>query len=296
MLETFWILLTGILVSTNCCLIGVYLLLRRMAMMGDAISHAILPGIVIAFLITGSRDPITIILGAGVLGIVTPMIIHFFHRQIKLHLDASIGINFTWLFALGIVLISCFTKKIDLDQDCVLYGEIAYIPLDLWILGTINMGPKAIYVLLFTLLLNVFFVVRYYRTLYITSFDPSFGKAIGIHTTLWSNVLMCLLSLTTVTAFESVGAILVVALLVVPAATAYLLTNRLHCMMIIAIFFGIVSTFGGYYLAFYTNGSISGAMATVSGILFFGVFLTNVLKKKLFLRHKFLSKNIKKNL
>ncbi len=280
-METFWIILTGTLISMNCCIVGVFLILRRMSMMGDAISHAVLPGIVLAFLITGSRDPLTILLGAGILGIITPIIIYFFHKQIKLHLDASIGINFTWLFALGIILISCFTKKIDLDQECVLYGEIAYVPLDLWIVNnTINIGPKAVYISFFVLIINAFFITRYYRTLYFLSFDQTFAQAVGINITLWNNLFMCLVSLTTVTAFESVGAILVVALLVVPAASAYLLTKKLNKMIMLSLLFGCLSTIGGYYLALWTNGSIAGAMSTVAGIIFFIAFIVHLFNKR----------------
>src|SRR5690554_6833283 len=146
-MNDFWIILTGVLVALNCGLLGCFLILRKMAMIGDAISHAVLPGIVLAFLFTGSRDSVTMLIGAGSLGVLTTFLIEFFHKRGKLQTDASIGVTFTFLFAVGVILISVFAGKVDLDQDCVLYGEIAYVPLDLWITDTgFIMGPRVLYI------------------------------------------------------------------------------------------------------------------------------------------------------
>nr|WP_317170087.1 metal ABC transporter permease [Rhodocytophaga rosea] len=127
-MNAFWIILAGSLVAVCCSLLGCYLILRKMAMVGDAISHAVLPGIVLAFLFTGSRDSVPMLLGAGILGVLCTFLIEFFHTKARLQTDASIGVTFTWLFALGVILITVFAGQVDLDQDCVLYGEIAYIP------------------------------------------------------------------------------------------------------------------------------------------------------------------------
>lgn len=240
-----------------------------MAMVGDAISHAVLPGIVIAFLLSGSRDSMTMLLGAGAIGLLTTFLIEFFHKQAKLQTDASIGVTFTWLFAIGVVLISLFAGKVDLDQDCVLYGEIAYVPLDVIITeGGQVLGPKALYVSGSILILILLFISIGYKELFLTTFDPAFASAIGISTTLWHYALMGAVSVTTVASFESVGAILVVALLIAPAATAYLITDNLKLMMVLACTAGILSSIGGYYLAVWLDGSIAGAIATVSGLLF----------------------------
>src|SRR5688572_30391349 len=144
-MNDFYIILTACLVAISCALLGCFLILRKMAMVGDAISHAVLPGIVIAFLISGSRDSVTMLLGAGLIGILTTFLIEFFHKKAKLQTDASIGVTFTWLFAVGVVLISLFAGKVDLDQDCVLYGEIAYVPLDTIITEGGSIGPRALY-------------------------------------------------------------------------------------------------------------------------------------------------------
>lgn len=268
-MNDLYIITTASLVATTCGLLGCYLILRKMAMVGDAISHAVLPGIVLAFLFSGSRDSVTMLIGAGLIGILTTFLIEFFHKKAKLQTDASIGVTFTWLFAVGVVLISLFAGKVDLDQDCVLYGEIAYVPLDVIILDNgANIGPKAIYVMGAIFLLIVAFIVTFYKQLFLTTFDPAFANAIGISTSLWHYLLMSAVSATTVASFESVGAILVVALLIAPAATAYLLTDNLKWMMVIASISGIISSITGYYLAVWLDGSIAGAIATCAGILF----------------------------
>lgn len=268
-MNDLYIILTATLVSASCALLGSFLILRKMAMVGDAISHAVLPGIVIAFLLSGSRDSITMLLGAGVIGIFTTFLIEFFHKKARLQTDASIGVTFTWLFAIGVVMISLFAGKVDLDQDCVLYGEIAYVPLDVIITpdGT-NIGPKALYVSGIILIVNVLFVLLFYRKLFLTTFDPAYAQAIGISTALWHYALMGAVSMTTVASFESVGAILVVALLIAPAATAYLLTDNFKIMLLLSCIIGAVASITGYYLAVWLDGSIAGAIATMSGVIF----------------------------
>lgn len=268
-MEAFWIILTGSLVAISCGLLGCFLILRQMVMVGDAISHAVLPGIVIAFLLSGSRETLPMLMGAAALGVVTTLLIELFYRKARLQSDASIGITFTWLFAIGIILISVFAGQVDLDQDCVLYGEIAYVPLDLWITGGgANMGPRTVWILSGALLLVLGFVTAGYKGLQVTTFDPSFAAAAGISTAFWHYSLMSAVSITTVLSFESVGAILVVAFLVVPPATAYLLTDRLSHMLALTVLLGIASAVGGYYLAAAIDGSIAGAMSVVAGGVF----------------------------
>src|SRR5690606_5158497 len=177
-------------------------------------------------------------------------------------------------FAIGIILISAFAGKVDIDQDCVLYGEIAYVPIDLWITaaGT-NLGPRPVYVLSAVLLLVVLFIAFGYKELKLTSFDPEFAAAIGISTGLWHYLLMAAVSLTTVSAFESVGAILVIAFLIGPPATAYLLTHDLRQMIWITVGLGIFIAFSGYWLAYWLNASIAGCMAVVVGVCFLAAFI-----------------------
>jgi len=268
-MDALYIILTSSLFAIACGLLGCFLILRKMAMVGDAISHAVLPGIVIAFLITETRDSFEMIIGAGLLGIFSTFIIEFFHKRAKLQVDAAIGVTFTSLFALGVILISVFAGQVDLDQECVLYGEIAYVPIDLWITDDgQNLGPRALYVSSITLILIILFIRVGFKQLYITTFDPAFAATTGISVALWNYLLMGSVSMTTVAAFDSVGAILVVALMVAPPATAYLLTDNFKKMLLITSVIAVVISILGYYLAVMLDGSIAGAVVTVAGILF----------------------------
>jgi len=280
-MEAFWIILTGSLIAISCGLLGAFLVLRKMAMIGDAISHAVLPGIVLAYLLSGSRETLPMLLGAAVLGVLTTVLIELFYHKAGLQMDASIGITFTWLFALGIILISLFAGQVDLDQDCVLYGEIAYVPLDLWVSGSgLNFGPRTTWISGVLLLFILLFIGFGKKALFITTFNPEYAGALGISVAFWHYALMGAVSLTTVISFESVGAILVVAFLIVPPSAAYLLSNQLKPMLLITALIGVLSALGGYFLAAKINGSIAGAMASVSGLIFFLTWIWVSWKKK----------------
>ena len=273
-MNAFWIILTGSLVASSAGLLGCYLILRKMSMIGDAISHAVLPGIFIAFLLSGSLSSLPMLVGASIFGVFCTVFIEFLHQKGRLQSDAAIGIVFTFLFAIGVILISVYAKQVHLDQDCVLYGEIAYVPLDTWTTASgTDLGPSAVWVMSGLLLLIVAMITLGYKGLFLTTFDPAYAAAIGVSTTFWHYLLMSAVSLTTVLAFESVGAILVVAFLIGPASTAYLLTNKLPVMLGLTMIIGILASIGGYYLAVWLNGSIAGAMAAIVGLLFLLAFL-----------------------
>jgi manganese/zinc/iron transport system permease protein len=273
-MDALYIIIIGSLVAASCGLLGCYLVLRKMALIGDAISHAVLPGIVLAYLLSGSRDSVVMILGAGLIGLLTTFLIEFLHRKARLQEDASIGVIFTTLFALGVILISYYAENIDLDQDCVLYGEIALAPLDTLVTGSgLDLGPRALWVGLFMLVLIIGFILIGYKELFLTTFDPSYAASIGISVTLWHYLLMGMVSFTTVASFEAVGAILVVAFLVAPAATAYLLTDNINKMLLFSVVAGVVASIGGYYLAVLMDASIAGGMSTVAGLEFVLVLL-----------------------
>jgi manganese/zinc/iron transport system permease protein len=262
------ILITGSLVAASCALVGSFLVLRRMALLGDAISHAVLPGIVIAFLLTGDRAPLPMLAGAGLVGVLTVVLVEIFNRTRRLKEDASIGVVFPALFSLGVILVSRYTADVDLDLDCVLYGEIAYAPWDLLMLDGRSLGPRALWVNGFVLLLDAAVVTLFYKELKLTTFDPKLAACMGFSPVAIHYLLMSAVSVTVVGAFESVGTILVVAMLVVPPATAYLLTDRLGVMLAVGTACGIGSAWLGYGLSRLLDASIAGSMATVSGILF----------------------------
>ena len=265
----FWIILTGTLVAVSAGLLGCFLVLRKMSMLGDAISHSVLPGIVIAVLFSGSRDPLTMVIGAGILGLLTTFLIEFFQKKAKLQSDSAIGVTFTFLFAVGIILISLFAGFIDIDQDCVLYGEIAYVPIDTWILPNgIIMGPRAVYILGTLLILVIVFILSFYKQLSVTSFDPAFASAIGISTAFWHYALMSFVSITTVVSFDSVGAILIINFLIGPPSIAFLLTGDLKRMLIYTAIIGIIISIFGYIVAAYFDVSVAGSMASTTGVVF----------------------------
>ncbi|MFB6364874.1 metal ABC transporter permease [Paenibacillus elgii] len=266
-MNDFWILLTASLVAVSCSLLGCFLVLRKMAMIGDAISHSVLPGIVLAFLFSGSRDSLWMMLGASVIGLVTVFLIQWFHQN-GVQSDASIGVVFTALFAIGVVLVSLFTRQVDLDLDCVLYGEIIHVPWETVEWNGIDIGPKAVWGLGIVLTLSALIIGLFYKQFKICAFDPAMAAAVGIPVALFHYLLMGLVSMTTVASFESVGAILVVGMLVVPAATAYLLTEKLSRMIFYSMGVGVLSAVLGYFAAVVLDASIAGCMIVVAGVLF----------------------------
>lgn len=269
--NAFLIIFTASIISISCGLLGVFMMLRKMSMTGDAISHAVLPGIVIGFFVSGSQRGLEVIIGAGLLGIIATLVINWLKNKAKVQLDASIGITFTLLFAVGIILINLLAYKVDLDQECVLYGEIAYLPIDLWITKAgFSMGPRITYLAVLNLLLVGIFILLLYKELSLTSFDENFSLVIGLPAGAINLALMSMVSYTTVSSFEAVGAILVVALLVVPPATAFLWTKKLTSLIKLTVAIGIFIAITGYYMAYLVDSSIAGMMVAVSGVGFLG--------------------------
>lgn len=271
-MNTFYVILTGVLVAGACSVVGCFLVLRRMAMIGDAISHSVLPGIVIAFLLSGTRDSVLMMLGAAALGLITVWLIELF-KQSGVQTDASIGVVFTALFAVGIILVSLYASQVDLDLDCVLYGEIAYVPWNTLEIGGADIGPKAIWMVGTMFGLNLLVIALFFKQFKLCAFDPGLAAAVGIPVALFHYLLMSLVSLTTVASFESVGAILVVGMLVVPPITAYLWTERLSTMIALSVGIGAASAVLGYYAAKWLDASIAGGMICAAGLLLLLSFL-----------------------
>lgn len=274
-MNDFWIILTGTLVAINASILGCFLIIRKMAMVGDAISHAVLPGIVVAYFMVGSRTSALLLIGATVTGVLATVLIDFFSRKARIQNDAAIGITYTLLFAVGMILIAAGGGgNIDLDQECVLYGDIALVNLDKIIVDqNLYIGPRAFYVELLAFLIVSSSVILGFKGFKLLSFNEDFGRSLGIRMERWHYFMMALVSLVTVVSFEVVGAILVVGFLVVPPATAQLITRKLIPMILWSMVVGTVSVIAGYYSAVYLNVSITGAVITVSGIIFFTVLL-----------------------
>ncbi|MBA2443444.1 MAG: metal ABC transporter permease [Rubrobacter sp.] len=264
----FVIIVTGVLVAVPCALLGTLLVLRQMSMMGDAISHAVLPGIVFAFFVTGSLGPLASLVGAGIFGFLCAVLVEALKNTGRVKEDSSIGIVFTALFALGAFLISRFARDVHLDLQHVLFGEIAFAPLNTLTVGGVDLGPTGFWTLGIVTVLAGGLVAALYKELKLSTFDPGLAAAAGFSPVLVHYLLVGTVSVTVVGAFDAVGAILVVAFLIVPSATAYLLTDKLSYMMGLAVLFGVVSAVSGYYVSAAMNLSIAGMMAVMTGALF----------------------------
>jgi manganese/zinc/iron transport system permease protein len=274
-----WIVVVGMLAAMSCALLGNYLVLRRMSMMGDAISHAVLPGLAIAFLVSGSRESLPMLIGAILIGVLTTLFIQGIDRLSGLDRGASMGVVFTTLFALGLILIRQAADHVDLDPSCVLYGAIELTPLDTYLLWGWEI-PRAAVTSGAMLLINLIFVILFFKELKITSFDPALATTIGINAQLMQYVLMTLVAATTIASFESVGSILVIAMLIVPGAAAHLLTDRLAPMLIMSLGFAAASAVLGHIGAItiptwfgFQDTSTAGMMAFLAGVLFAAVLL-----------------------
>jgi manganese/zinc/iron transport system permease protein len=279
-----WIVVIGSLAAGACALLGNFLVLRKMSMMGDAISHAVLPGLAIAFLVTGARASLPMFIGAAIVGVLTAVFTQWISRFGKVDEGASMGIVFTTLFALGLLLIVQGADYVDLDPSCVLYGAIELTPLDVvWRPTLLSLSlevPRAALVLAGVILFNAVFVVAFFKELRISSFDAELATAMGINSKLMHYLLMTLVAVTTVACFEAVGSIIVIAMLIVPAATAHLLTDRLWLMVVLSVLIAIASAVLGHLSALvvprwfgFADTSTSGMMAVMSGLIFSTVML-----------------------
>ncbi len=272
-MNDFYIIFTASLVAINCALMGSFLVMRKMVMLGDAISHAVLPGIFIAYFLSGSTASLPILIGAALSGIFATLIIEWFTTKARLQSDAAIGVSYTLLFAIGIILISKFGQDADLDQQCVLYGEIEYVSLWLESVFGLFLLPKQSIILLVVAVILIIAVIWGYKGLFITTFDPNFALSTGVAVGFWHYFLMSGVSLTTVVSFESVGAILVIAFLSGPPAIAYLLVEDFKKMLILACLIGIGCSIGGYYSAKLFDVSVAGSISTFIGLVFTVVFI-----------------------
>jgi manganese/zinc/iron transport system permease protein len=269
-LEMFgWIALMGFLVTLACGLIGNYLILRRMALVGDAISHSVLPGIAVAFLLSHTRDRLVMFAGALAAGALTTLLIEVIHRRTRVKQDAAIGIVFSTLFAIGVILITLFASQIDLDVDCVLYGEISFVPLEpRVVLWGWSLGPESVVAMGLVAAAVLALIILFYKELLVSSFDAGLAASLGIRPALMHYCLMAALSIVVVSAFQAVGAILVVAMLILPGATSYLLTSRLAVMLLLSAVHAAISSVAGMHLAIWLNCSMAGAMVLAGTTLF----------------------------
>jgi manganese/zinc/iron transport system permease protein len=271
------IILVGALTNVACTLVGVYLVLRRMSLMGDAISHAVLPGLVIAFLISGSLGIVPLFLGAAIVGLLTTFLVQTLHQYARVPTDASMGVVFTSLFALGVVLLKRYISGLHFDVACVWEGSLSTAALDTFQFAGLEL-PRQLQTIVPMLLLNLALIGVFWKELKLSSFDPALATSMGFSATWMHYLLMAFVAMTTVASFEAVGSILVIAMLIAPAATAQLLSDRLGRMMLLACVFAILSAVFGYWLAVGiskweflnapSGAAPAGAMAVVAGSMY----------------------------
>nr|MBN1229136.1 metal ABC transporter permease [Anaerolineae bacterium] len=247
-------MLAGMLAGIGCAVLGVYVVWRGMAFVGDAIAHTILPGIVVAFMLG-----INAFIGALAAAVITALGIGLLSRRSRLKEDTAIGVVFSGLFALGILLLSKTGSYQDLTH--ILFGNILGVSWgDFW----------GVTIVIFIVMA---FVLVFYKELLVTSFDPGHALAIGLSPELIRYGLLLLIALTVVTAIQTVGVVLVIALLVTPAATASLLARELPHIMLLGIVFSILSTIAGLYISFYVNVSSGASVVLALTAIFILVFL-----------------------
>ena len=264
MIESLYIL---IITSLACAVLGVFLVLRRLSMVSDAISHSVLLGIVIGYFVTKDIGSVLLIIGASLFGVLTTVCIELLIKSKRVTEDASVGIIFPLFFSIAVILITRYARNVHLDTEMVLIGEIILAPLHRINFLGLSL-PKALVQMSFVLLINIVFIAVFFRKLKISSFDPVYAGVAGIAGAGLYYVFMALVSFTAVSAFESVGAILTISFFISPAASAYLISKDLKITILLAAVYALVNSCIGYFLAVKFNVSMSGMCALVSGLTF----------------------------
>ena len=279
------IILLGIMVCACASLPGVFLVLRGMSMMTDAISHTVLLGIAIGYFISHDLSSPWLFFCAVIIGIFTVWFTELIYRTKLVNKDSAIGIVFPLFFSIGVILISKFAKNVHLDVEHIIFGEIAFAPFDRFETANFDFGPKSLTITAIIFLLNLIVIMLFYKELKVSTFDENYTKIIGFSPMFLNYLLMTLASITSVGTFRSVGVILVISFMVGPPLTARLLTNKLSVMIVLSIIIGGIDSVIGYFLANYYDVSISGTQATVIGGIFLIVLLIapkikNIFSKK----------------
>ncbi|MFM9105959.1 MAG: metal ABC transporter permease [Chloroflexota bacterium] len=262
------IVLTGILVGVACAVPGCFLVLRRQSMLGDAISHAALLGIVAAYWLTGGKNPLAVLAAATLAGVLTAALVAAVRRSGLAAADAAIGLVFPAMFAIGVIAISRMPPTLHLDVEHVLFGEIAYAPLDVARVAGVDLGYRSLWTAGAMAALNLALAALFFKELQLTTFDAELARTQGFRPDLVGLGLTTATAATVTVAFDSVGSILAIGMLIVPAATAWLLTDDLARMIGAACATSALAAATGYLAARAIDGSIAGAMVAAAGVLF----------------------------
>lgn len=262
------ILAIACVTAAACALPGAFLMLRGMAMMSDAVSHAILPGIVIAYLIVQDLASPVLVLGAAATGVLTVALIEALRRTGLVREDSAVALVFPALFSIGVILIAREAGRVHLDTDSVLLGELAFAPFERFAPGGLDLGPRALALMSGIFLLDFGLMLLFYKELQVTIFDPGFAAALGFRPAAIQYGLTAMVSVTAVGAFDAAGSVLVVALMVAPPAAASLWVNRLPALLALSVGFAVLSASSGTLLARALDASIAGSMAVAAGAVF----------------------------
>jgi manganese/zinc/iron transport system permease protein len=272
-------ILIAIVTAAACALPGVFLMLRRSAMVSDAIGHTVLLGIVIAYLVVRDADSIWLSIGAVAAGLVTVWLIELQRDSGLMREDSAIGLVFPLLFSLAVLLISRYTADLHLDTDSVLLGELAFAPFDRLTLFGLNL-PRALWIGSGVLLLNLVLWLLFAKELALSTFDAALAQTLGFAPLVIHYGLMASVSLTAVSAFDAVGAVLVVALMIGPPAAARLLVDRLPPLIALSLLFAVLSAVLGYAAALLLNTTIAGAIAVTTALLTAAAFAVQQLRRR----------------
>ncbi len=259
--------LVAAIVAAACALPGCFLVLRRMALISDAISHTVLLGIVLGFMVVGQLGSPVLIIGAALVGVLTVALIEALFKTGRVKEDAAIALVFPALFSIAVILISQNFRGVHLDTDVVLLGELAFAPFSRTELLGVSL-PRGVIVMGAILLINVALLAVFYKELKLATFDRALAASLGFAPTLLTYGLTTAVSVTAVGAFEYVGSVLVVALMIAPPATAYLLTNRLSRMLGLSVLIAVISAIAGFWVARALNINLAGTMASIAGLIF----------------------------
>lgn len=271
--------LIAVMVAIGCSIPGCLLVLKQMAMLADSITHTILLGIVLAYFLTNDLNSPFLIVGAGLMGVCTVWLTETVERTKKVSADAAVGLIYPLLFAIAIILISKYGSNTHLDTDSVMLGELAFAPFNRLQIFGMDVGPKSFYTCGTILFANVILVAIFFKEIKLSTFDPILAKVLGFSPIIIHYTIMAMVSVTAVGAFESVGSILVVALMIGPANTAYILTTDLRKMFIVSALSGAISSMAGVWIAFQYDVSIAGSIAVMVGVNFTLAYIYQAIKK-----------------
>lgn len=275
-------LLLAIVTALACALPGAFLVLRRNSMLVDAISHAVLPGIVVGYLITRDFNSPVLIAGAALAGLLVVVGSEWLTRTGMLAGDSPQGLVFPALFSVGIIAITLNAANVHLDTHAVLVGDLNLVAFSSVLIAGVSVGPAYLYLMLGVLVLNAAFITLCYPALKISTFDRPFAKSVGVRTGLLNAALMFLVSLTVTAAFNAVGAILVIALVIVPPATAYLMSTRLSVMITLTLTIAAIGAIVGFGLAYVLDAPTSAGMAVFYGAAFLAVLAWSQSRRRRF--------------